>query len=707
MKLLSQYLTIPLLLCLIGTAQAQDTTALKKLTTVTLTTSVKRKMEQLPGNVTIIPVAPYYATNQTALDLFRRSSGVRVRQNGGYGSHTDFFINGITGKQVKFFIDGIPVDNMGGTQGIGILPLEQAERFEVYKGVVPITMGSDALGGAVNLVTRKESRNVLDATIAAGSFDTRKINIYAQQYFSKHYYATIAGSWNSAANNYSIDAEVPNATGNIEIKKVKRFHNAFNFKNIKFITGFVNTAWCDAFSIELQAAGTFSELQHNLIMRQPYGQANFSDDLAGGQIRYQKKLFNKWEIHLFAAYNRTQSVFTDTTLSVYNWEGKVVDRRFTGGEISSSGNLLTTTTDVFTTRQVISYSIGQHSTLVLANTFQQFNRTGNDPVATKFYGFDLFKNPQSFIKNITGISLETKWLQGKLLQISSIKNYYGQAKGNRLKDFSFEPINLSYNKIGYNTAFTYFVNTQWHIKASYEKAVRLPDETELFGDLVLIRANPGLLPEQSDNINLNLAFANNHGNAEATVFYRNVKNSIFLPPAVLFSQYSSLLRMRGLGIELSGRYRFFEKLSAEANITYQDLRNRSSVDFGGINNERYFNARMPNIPYLFANIGLQYTCKSIGKSALQLQAYWYTSFSNEYFLYWAKDGDRDLKNKIPTQIVHTSGLSILHKSGGWSVSGEANNVFNNKVYDNFKVQLPGRNISIKLRYSIFKPIKNQ
>jgi hypothetical protein len=74
MKLLSQYLTIPLLLCLIGTAQAQDTTALKKLTTVTLTTSVKRKMEQLPGNVTIIPVAPYYATNQTALDLFRRST---------------------------------------------------------------------------------------------------------------------------------------------------------------------------------------------------------------------------------------------------------------------------------------------------------------------------------------------------------------------------------------------------------------------------------------------------------------------------------------------------------------------------------------------------------------------------------------------------------------------------------------------------------
>ncbi len=689
-------------------AYAQDSLKVKEITAVRLTASVKKKLEQQPGNVTVINTAPYYQTNQTSIDIFKRTSGVRVRQNGGYGSQADFFINGITGKQVKFFIDGIPADHLGETQSASVLPLEQTERLEIYKGIVPIELGSDALGGAINIVTRKEAANVLDLTAAAGSFRTFRLNGYAKKYFGRFFYIAVSASHSSSANNYFIEAEVPNSFGNIELKRLRRFHNDYQFSNVKLTTGFANTTWCDDFSVELQMAATGNQLQHNLIMRQPYGEASFKNKLSGIQVRYQKReLLPKMRLNVSIAWNNAESVFKDTALSVYNWEGSVVDRRFTGGEISSSGNLLTTSTNVLTSRQIITCNIAQPVKISIANTVQYFNRTGEDPVAAKFYGFDLFRNPQSMLKNITGIGVESQYLQGRLLHSAALKYYYAAVQGNRLQDVSFESIDRSYQRVGYNTAFTWFFNPSFFVKASYERAYRLPDETELFGDLVLVRANPELVPEQSDNVNLNASWGNAKLNIEATAFYRNVQHTIFLPPSVLFSQYSSLLKMRAAGIELGGKYQFLRHFSVEANATYQDLRNRSFIDNAGINNERYFGARLPNIPYLFANAGIRYGIDSLSEKKLRLQAYWYTNYVNTYYLYWAQDGDRDLKNSIPRQVLHTTGVTITHPSAGWSFSIEAGNIFNSRAYDNFKVQLPGRSINMKLRFHISKPVIKQ
>ena len=50
-----------------------------------------------------------------------------------------------------------------------------AERIEVYKGVVPVGFGSDALGGVINIVTKKRRHGwSLDASYSYGSFNTHK-----------------------------------------------------------------------------------------------------------------------------------------------------------------------------------------------------------------------------------------------------------------------------------------------------------------------------------------------------------------------------------------------------------------------------------------------------------------------------------------------------------------------------------------------------
>src|SRR5688500_1463928 len=76
----------------------------KQLAAVAVTAYSLKSLEQSTRAVTIIDAKKYYNRPATAIGLINQSPGVRVRQDGGLGSKADFSINGISGRQVKFFI---------------------------------------------------------------------------------------------------------------------------------------------------------------------------------------------------------------------------------------------------------------------------------------------------------------------------------------------------------------------------------------------------------------------------------------------------------------------------------------------------------------------------------------------------------------------------------------------------------------------------
>ncbi|MEO6282394.1 MAG: TonB-dependent receptor [Dyadobacter sp.] len=660
-------------------------------------------MQKSPQNITVINTRLYYKTNQSVLDILRRTSGIKIRTNGGFGAKADFYINGISGKQIKFFLDGVPLSALGETQGINLIPLEQTSSIEIYKGVIPVFLGSDALGGAINMVSRNENKNFLDISTAIGSYGTTKSNINARKFLTQHYYLGISGSYNRSANDYRVSVEVPNEFGNPQTRNVRRFHNQFKFYNAKFQTGWINTRWADDLSVTGQLSHTYDQIQNNVIMTQPYGQAYNEDNLSGGVLHYKKRdVFKNVHINGYGSFYRVKGFFADTTLNVYNWEGKIVDRRAMGGEISTSGNLLTSSSNVFNTQQSVSWQAVEHVILSASNTYQQYFRNGNDPFSSSFYGFDFYGNPQKMRKNVSGVSAESKLLKGRLINITSLKFYNASFGGNKLVDDASIPISQSIHKAGYNTAFTYFLKEQLFLKASYEKAVRLPDETEAFGDLMLLKPNPGLVPELSDNFNFNVVLNSEFVDFEATGFHRSIENIIYLRSTQFSAQYQNLLKANITGFEFSTRIRPHKMVKVESNLTFQDIRNQSTVENAGINNERYMGARLPNIPYLFANAAITFTKDNVLNKSSLIQFYWNCNYTNSYFLYWAVDGDKTLKNIIPTQFVNNLGLSLTHHKSGLSFSADASNIFNNMLYDNFKVQLPGRNYSLKLRYYISK-----
>ncbi len=110
-------------------------------------------------------------------DLLARLPGIEFARSGGPGAATSIFIRGTETRHVAVYIDGVRVDTQttGGAAWEQI-PLGQIERIEVLRGPAAAVYGSDAVGGVVQLFTRRgEGPARPTASVSLGSHDTRQV----------------------------------------------------------------------------------------------------------------------------------------------------------------------------------------------------------------------------------------------------------------------------------------------------------------------------------------------------------------------------------------------------------------------------------------------------------------------------------------------------------------------------------------------------
>lgn len=82
---------------------------------------------------------------------------MKLRESGGVGSDMQLMLDGFSGKHVKVFIDGVPQEGVGSSFGLNNIPVNFADRIEVYKGVVPVGFGTDAIGGVIKYRHQQET----------------------------------------------------------------------------------------------------------------------------------------------------------------------------------------------------------------------------------------------------------------------------------------------------------------------------------------------------------------------------------------------------------------------------------------------------------------------------------------------------------------------------------------------------------------------
>lgn len=679
--------------------------------------SEARRQQEQAYAISVLDIKKAYSAAAPLNKLLNNISGVRIREEGGMGSNYNFSLNGFSGNQVKFFLDGIPMDNFGASFNLANISANMAERVEVYKGVLPVSLGADALGGAVNIVTRKDA-NYIDATYSFGSFNTHKIALNDAFTDSKTGFTIRANAfYNYSDNDYKVFVPVIDLNTNkkIDDRWAKRFNDGYWSAGMRLETGITNKPYADYLLAGIILSKNDNDVQTGATMDAVYGGVKMKSESVIPSIRYKKDdlLLDGLSLSLYGTYNIVNTFNVDTLSRRYNWlgewvpsttagEGYFTDAKIANREWLGSGNL--------------NYVIDAHQSVTLNHVFSSMGRKTNDHA----HPDDEMNNvPQRLTKNITGLGWQIRYdrwnanVFGKVYKLYSstykrLEEYTENARWEKVKDHKTE--------FGYGAAVTYYLLPFLQAKLSYEQAYRLPESIEMFGDGLIQQRNPDLKPESSRNLNFGLSF-NKQFNvhqlfAEANFVYRDTKDFILKGVSLTGNPttgYENLGKVLTTGIEANIRYTYKNKFHVGTNFTFQDIidnqefeKNEGSFVGENISENITYKERLPNIPYLFANADMGLRFRDVGWKKTQLTVDYNLNYIHKYYLSFPGLGAKASKKVIPEQLSHDLALGYMLDDGRYGIVVECTNLTDKKLYDNYRLQKPGRAFNVKLRYFFSK-----
>ncbi len=653
----------------------------------------------------------------TLAELMNRSPGVRIRQTGGLGNAVDVSINGFQGNSVQYFRDGIPLEYLGGGYGINNVPVNLLERAEVYKGVVPVSLGGDALGGAVNLVTRDHTGSMLDIAYEAASFNTHIANISAfHTHVASGWFMGVDAFYNYSDNDYRVDVEVVNENANLVPATVPLFHNGYSHYFVEASTGLRDQRWTDELKLSLARYDIDRQSQHPALMTNPYGALTTHNQGWVPSLRYRKKLGGTLAMDQFIAYSAVNRSRVDTVRGTYDWYGNFTPREGIGESPRRSLSDIDFTGII--NRTNLSYSINDVHKLSGNLVYNYSTRLGEDPYGFRFSGtdIDILTKEATYAKTIVGLAWESKWLEERLSNELIGKFFHFGTKG--INGFMANATDLDHytessnSNWGIANAMKYTIGDRHLIRGSVELTNRLPRENELFGDNDTRAPNFDLQPERSFNANLGYRYQTAGFSAELSTFYRKTKGMILLVPVQPpFAQYQNLDSVRGYGFDIDLAYLLTKNLRVTANATWQDNR---MVDIGGLH-QWIEGTRLRNTPYFFANAGINGSFEDVLSVNDVLKPYLHWNFIREFYLnhipresepsgflgLFGKSGV-PVTNVVPNQHLLSAGLTYFLSGQPLSIGIEIKNLANSELYDYYKIQRPGRSFHLKINFHLSK-----
>ena len=453
-------------------------------------------------------------------ELLSTQLNFRVTQDGALGS--GLVLNGLKGEHIKILIDGVPVTGrMNGNIDLNQLNLNNVDHIEIVEGPMSVQYGSNALGGAINIITKENTRHPFIANI---------------------------GSYYESVGVYNFDGNLSSSKGN---------HNFSITPGRNFFSGYprkegIRTSlfrpkeqyFSDAYYIyskgktRLKIDGkVFHEtvLQKGPLHFPAYGTAfdsYFYTDRISGNASFKQKFSENSSLELsnsYAVYNRKKNTYLNDLTRL---------EKVLSGDISSQDTSKFTN---FMSRGAYSYEEG-----------------------TERFGFQLGYD----------INLETGTGKRILDTEQEIGDYalFGIMNFQVLKKLEFQTgLRQAWNT-KYDAPFVPSLNIKYQalkslgFRGSYVRGFRAPSLKELYLEFVDINHNilpsPDLQAETSHNFNLSsnysFDFGNSFFNIDADGFYNEIENSIQLAvadPESLIYGYVNLDGYNTSGGSLKFKYR--------------------------------------------------------------------------------------------------------------------------------------------------------
>lgn len=523
------------------------------------------------GFVTTISHKQFDKRYTSLTDVLMREGGIRVRRYGGLGSYSTLSIRGSNANQVNIFIDGVPLNNaQGGEINLSNLPLESLEKIEIYKSGSPPGFIGSAIGGVVNLVTKKgKPKERTSVQLGGGSLNTAKLSAFHQG-FNEFFRYTLYAVKEKSDQNF-----------------VYRDNNGTLFNTLDDFDNHRRNAWFD------RSSGSFtlsSQIGKTLVTF--VEDANYRRTGIPGPGSHQTKKTNR-------TYARSTSSVGTSTKGFLLSNLDLNTRAFYTGSYNHLYDPLSEFSSGTPNSRAVIQDYGfivmpdlklpkYHQTFRFhfsdeRETFQRDYRNADDHVITK--------NSRKF-RNHTSIKIqdEISTFQDRfiLTPVFGHEEYVDRFNETSTLYQSSTTQNPSHKltvfnnyRLGANLFVAKGESWQLHIKGNASKENRIPTFMELFGERGQILGNTALKPEKSQNADLGPEFdffwKSLFVRSSLSGFSKHIEHMIIFIPNSQFTLKAENIDSASIqGFEFQQKYELGTHWAFNYNLTVQKAINTSN-----------------------------------------------------------------------------------------------------------------------------------
>jgi iron complex outermembrane receptor protein len=631
--------------------------------------------------VTVVDATEPNARVSSVAELLDRQAGVEIRSRSGPGSFSSVSIRGSDAGEVAILIDGIPLSrSASGLVDLSQLPVDGLERVEVYRGVPPVELGSEAIGGAINLITRKGARNGVRAFAGVGSLSSRSAGF--------GYDGGRRGLRGSASLSYrggNGDFRYYNYNGTLfnpsDDRDTLRRNNGFDQ-----VSADASTSWGERWRFGLDAHGF-------LKWQGVPGIAGSADEptqpdptarLRTGRLSAAASAERDW--------GRARLVLRAHLLyERYGFANPGGDRVGNYGATVNEGEALN---GGLTARSDI--PIKRIARLTALAEIRTDYRRSYDLVRPQMAG-----SPVTRLQGAVSLGSEVRLLRDRLILLPGLRvdgivsTQVVDERGDTVPGATRTDVFPS-PRLNLRGQVTPWLN----LRGSAGRFVRFPTLIEQFGDGAFALGSRYIVPESAWGGDAGFAIdvrrARAHLFAESAFFGRGVSDMIVWLPSANALSAANIGEVRVLGVEARVDARFLGWLRLEVQYTFLHSENRT--DRPGA-----FGKQLPNRPrhHVFGRVEL---------SAAPFRCYYDVDYADDVYR------DEQNYNRLPGRVLHGLGASIRHRPftfavdirnladlrvvdlplGGAARAGETTPY---PLVDYFDYPLPGRTIYATLTFT--------
>src|SRR5690606_21509537 len=301
----------------------------------------------------------------------------------------------LSGSAVGLFLDGIEISTYGSSFNLNNIPPAMIERIEVYKGVLPSHLTGDYVGGAINVVLKKDaSRNNITVATSYGSFNTFQSDIGATFRHKKSgFSARASGFYTYTDNSFTTWGRSTTYVNHLQQitrpYRAKRFNDAYKSIGGRFEAGFTDVSWADQFFLGYNISDTYNEIPHGTTMAVPYV-GRFSEFQAHVlSLNYNKRdlLIDGLALSVNAVHSNRSTYLQDTVGWAYNWDGTIreviefgerVRLRTNGGGQQGIKTITQVDRKITNIRSNLGYTVAPGHRISLNHKLETTDRDDND-----------------------------------------------------------------------------------------------------------------------------------------------------------------------------------------------------------------------------------------------------------------------------------------------------------------------------------------